>query len=776
MSDKSKERFLSSDKTSKKSHLENRSKVCLVCFQKGSPKVMQNAGAAANLKRIQEFFLENYDPTDLKLPNGLCTSCMNKLLMKDKRKKWEKENKEAPQPPPATNKPPPDPILPDPVDFQKLQFPSTLTRSRGGDSVECDCDICSIAIDNPFLNPSKFGKGKEVKPGRPMKELPRLAARMPVSVCGQCFQVIGKGISHPNPCTISDRRLNLNQLSLADPRGRELAASAVIRESAEASGTSSFIPLQTKSGASLNVSIEKPSTSRALFPNKNVPAAELDRGAAYLGLSGKKTNDMAHMFRTWFGRDTFEPNTNQKLVEKRKVGAEFFAIERCEMEVKGEKRGQVVMADRPVFYCKDIPGLFKFVAERRGYHAHTELMQLFGYDKGGQKTPSLKKVVNIKKVVSEFSSPHRKKFSYQAGAFSGKFLDSGVNRTIIIALAPEVLETFHNMHEMTKLLNFSYRNLSNPFDANDILLSPNFVGVGRARSTYPCHYCIMPAKDFNKIEIMLKGGELRTLESIHENATRYQEALKNYKGKVKLSSAPYFNCENTPLYKLHNVDIKTLVLMLMPPPELHILLGLGNDFFDLIVDRLKAKNPKFLDIIHEFLKDFNLEKEVYFCDGKTDFPGTFNGPSCAKFLSLVDKLEEYLRKVQGALETVQPILTAMRAFNNVRKQCFTVDLDPNYKNGIREFAHLWIKCERSITLKCHILFVHVVQFLEAMKDRFPDRGLGWWGEQASESSHHKFENFYEERYKRKLDHPEHDQKLFDCCVAFNEKAYGDERN
>ena len=105
--------------------------------------------------------------------------------------------------------------------------------------------------------------------------------------------------------------------------------------------------------------------------------------------------------------------------------------------------------------------------------------------------------------------------------------------------------------------------------------SPNFVGVGRARSTYPCHYCIMPAKDFNKIEIMLKGGELRTLESIHENATRYQEAVKNYKGKVKLSSAPYFNCENTPLYKLHSVDIKTLVLMLMPPPELHIFIIFG---------------------------------------------------------------------------------------------------------------------------------------------------------------------------------------------------------
>ena len=75
--------------------------------------------------------------------------------------------------------------------------------------------------------------------------------------------------------------------------------------------------------------------------------------------------------------------------------------------------------------------------------------------------------------------------------------------------------------------------------------------------------------------------------------------------------------------------------------------------------------------------------------------------------------------------------------NNVRKQCFTVDLDPNYKNGIRQFAHLWVKCNRAITLKCHILFVHVVQFLESQKDRYPNKGLGFWAEQASEGSHNK---------------------------------------
>ena len=46
--------------------------------------------------------------------------------------------------------------------------------------------------------------------------------------------------------------------------------------------------------------------------------------------------------------------------------------------------------------------------------------------------------------------------------------------------------------------------------------------------------------------------------------------------------------------------------MLMPPPELHTLLGLDNDFFDLIVDTLKEKDPKFLEIVKRFLKRYNL--------------------------------------------------------------------------------------------------------------------------------------------------------------------------
>ena len=71
---------------------------------------------------------------------------------------------------------------------------------------------------------------------------------------------------------------------------------------------------------------------------------------------------------------------------------------------------------------------------------------------------------------------------------------------------------------MIKVLKISYGELQNPFDANDLLLSPKFVGVGTAKSTYPCHCCEMHYKDFGKLEdeMMLKEVKLRDLKSIYD--------------------------------------------------------------------------------------------------------------------------------------------------------------------------------------------------------------------------------------------------------------------
>ena len=138
--------------------------------------------------------------------------------------------------------------------FSKLNIP-VITRSSGclslGEMTNCPCQICKIATENAVsLGSRSAGKGfaKPKQLGRPPSQtLPTLPLAKPVTICSRCRQVIGKGIRHPNPCTVTDRRSNLHEELLKDPRGRELEASQLVTEKlGEAAGTSTFVPLLQK--------------------------------------------------------------------------------------------------------------------------------------------------------------------------------------------------------------------------------------------------------------------------------------------------------------------------------------------------------------------------------------------------------------------------------------------------------------------------------------------------------------------------------------------------
>ena len=50
-------------------HEQNRGKVCLICLKKGNS--MSNI-AGVTYSRVKAFYLSNYDPSDDRLPNGIC--------------------------------------------------------------------------------------------------------------------------------------------------------------------------------------------------------------------------------------------------------------------------------------------------------------------------------------------------------------------------------------------------------------------------------------------------------------------------------------------------------------------------------------------------------------------------------------------------------------------------------------------------------------------------------------------------------------------------------
>ena len=59
-----------------KNHMQNRFKVCILCMRK-APHIISKL--VAGQLRLQVQGLENYDPEDPKLPQGICNTCRANL-------------------------------------------------------------------------------------------------------------------------------------------------------------------------------------------------------------------------------------------------------------------------------------------------------------------------------------------------------------------------------------------------------------------------------------------------------------------------------------------------------------------------------------------------------------------------------------------------------------------------------------------------------------------------------------------------------------------------
>ena len=83
--------------------------------------------------------------------------------------------------------------------------------------------------------------------------------------------------------------------------------------------------------------------------------------------------------------------------------------------------------------------------------------------------------------------------------------------------------------------------------SDDCKLALSALGLGTAASTFCCMYCELPKDQFNDPKFMFEGGALRSFLRIEKLAQEYQQAVANHKGKTKLSSVPWKNCEYAPV-------------------------------------------------------------------------------------------------------------------------------------------------------------------------------------------------------------------------------------
>ena len=248
-------------------------------------------------------------------------------------------------------------------------------------------------------------------------------------------------------------------------------------------------------------------------------------------------------------------------------------------------------------------------------------------------------------------------------------------------------------------------------------------------STYPCTWC----ESRTPFEI---PGQLRTLGRIRDLARAYKDA-----GSPKNKASQYFNCIHEPLF---DGDDSETLLEIIPPPELHLMLGTVGHLFSKI-NEMWGDNQGI---------DWALDHYIHLAPYRG---GSLEGPQCKALLQ-----DERLADLKLSVpENLEKFVEVLHQFNLVRESCFGQDLAFNYKSQIEQFEIAYKKLGISVTPKIHCIFVHVPQFCD-----LKGVGLGFYSEQASESVHYDFKQTWN-NYKVKENHPDFAKNLLKAVLKYN---------
>lgn len=188
----------------------------------------------------------------------------------------------------------------------------------------------------------------------------------------------------------------------------------------------------------------------------------------------------------------------------------------------------------------------------------------------------------------------------------------------------------------------------------------------------------------------------------------------------------------------------TQIIDIIPPPELHLMLGVVNTIYKHMLGEFKYESL-------EWAKVCNVSRE--FVHGAPAFPGN----SCKLLLEKTDKLRQLCSI--GCLKYVK----CFQDFAVVIESCFSTTLKPNYLDSIETFKKSYCDLNISVTPKVHAVFFHVPDFCTKT-----NKGLGSFSEQAMESVHCDFKKTWA-KYKVYKTHPDYENKLLTAVREYNSR-------
>lgn len=671
-----------------RNHQESRKKVCLLCMRKSneviSPSLQQ---------KIIQKTSETFDFNDPRVPLGICSSCRLSFSSRLKSSLTEQSNL----------------VL---IDFNSISVP----RFHRSSPISCNCLICKVARTN-----SKNGKGsahplqiKKRKPGRPSAtatpETHQKSSTSFTKQCTKCLTEIKQG--KPHNCSPKTLTKNFQKLAEKYPKAAEQIASSIIKKKkASPAGTirlsqeaGPLYPLACGSVASIHSKASIRVSTDSLITIQQTTK-----------LSNNKMRQLATVInKTTPTGSGVEPYFQSKFSSAGKELVGFFQSKKELFETRNGSK------QRDVIFCSDLEGMMTLIAKQRS-SSMFELFVKVCLDNGGNFFKVCLQLVDQEEIG---------RYPQQSSMFNHKKkLSTGINKLLIIAIAEDIKENYSNLSIILNLLELDKIKF---VVASDLKIANLLCGIQSHASKHPCCYCEISS------ECLIQCGQLRTFGSLHRDFTAFSSS-------TKAKAMEFNNSIHQPLLQEHE-DVK--VLNVIPPPELHLLLGIVNHLF------VKMKNiwPE----VNQWPEMIHVKPAPY--QGGEQF----NGPACHKLLQHIDALELLAQK--NLAFHVQPWIDALRSFKKVVHACFGMELQPDFQNAIREFQNHCQNLHISITPKLHILFHHVPQFIASHNE-----ALGLYTEQTGESAHHDFKLFWEHRFKRHLGQPSYSSQLLNAVIEYNSK-------
>ena len=188
---------------------------------------------------------------------------------------------------------------------------------------------------------------------------------------------------------------------------------------------------------------------------------------------------------------------------------------------------------------------------------------------------------------------------------------------------------------------------------------------------------------------------------------------------------------------------ETPIILAVPPPELHLLIGPVNTLYDAL--------NKVWSESESWLSKCNVKKTEY-------HGGSFAGNDSRKLLKHCDDLDVLCP------EEFKQYVKTFKAFNDVVGGCYGRNLETNYLKKIEKFKAEYLKLGISVMPKVHAVMYHIGEFCE-----IKGMGLSPWSEQTAESLHHDFNQVWENYKVKDKSHPEYGQRLHQAVQIYNSK-------